>query len=75
MHITALAWSGGHGVKRKAVGQAQGLEGLQEIIGMAFMGIGGLIAVLGGVLFLVIVISALRNKTETPSTHPQTNRT
>tara|TARA_R110000822_G_scaffold159476_13_gene299319 strand:+ start:25013 stop:26398 length:1386 start_codon:yes stop_codon:yes gene_type:complete len=75
MHITALAWSGGHGAKRKAVGQAQGLEGLQEIIGMAFMGIGGLIAVLGGVLFLVIVISALRNKTETPSTHPQTNRT
>lgn len=62
MHITALAWSGGHGVKRKAAGQAQGLEGLQEIIGMVFMGIGGIIAVLGGLLFLVIVISALRGK-------------
>lgn len=64
MHITALAWSGGHGVKRKAAGQAQGLEGLQEVIGMAFMGAGGLIAVLGGVLFLFIVISALVKKSE-----------
>jgi cytochrome c oxidase subunit I len=63
MHITALAWSGGHGVKRKAAGQAQGLEGFQEVIGMAFMGVGGLIAVLGGVLFLFIVISALIKKT------------
>jgi len=62
MHITALAWSGGHGVKRKAAGQAQGLEGLQEIVGMAFMGIGGLVAVLGGVLFLVVVIGALTKK-------------
>jgi len=65
MHITALAWSGGHGVKRKAAGQAQGLEGLQEIIGMVFMGVGGVIAVLGGVLFLVVVISALRGKPAT----------
>ncbi len=72
MHITALAWSGGHGVKRKAAGQAQGLEGLQEVIGMAFMGVGGLIAVLGGVLFLFIVISALIKKSDPLTTHPQT---
>ncbi|MEH6616761.1 MAG: cbb3-type cytochrome c oxidase subunit I [Porticoccus sp.] len=73
MHITALAWSGGHGVKRKAAGQAQGLEGLQEIIGMAFMGAGGLIAVLGGVLFLFIVISALIKKSDPLIRHPQTD--
>ncbi|MEH6468135.1 MAG: cbb3-type cytochrome c oxidase subunit I [Porticoccus sp.] len=73
MHITALAWSGGHGVKRKAAGQAQGLEGLQEVIGMAFMGVGGLIAVLGGVLFLFIVISALIKKSEPLTTHSQTD--
>ena len=62
MHITGLAWSGGHGVKRKTAGQAQGLDGVQEILGMGFMGLGGLIAVIGGVLFLVVVISALRNR-------------
>lgn len=73
MHITALAWSGGHGVKRKAAGQAQGLEGFQEVIGMAFMGVGGLIAVLGGVLFLFIVISALIKKPDPLTTHPQTD--
>jgi hypothetical protein len=64
MHITALAWSGGHGVQRKTAGQAQGLDGLQEIVGMAFMGLGGLIAVIGGVVFLVIVITALLKKNQ-----------
>lgn len=64
MHITALAWSGGHGVKRKTSGEAQGLESLQEIVGMAFMGLGGLVAVIGGVLFLLVVITALLKKTQ-----------
>lgn len=59
MHIIALAWSGGYGAKRKTSGGAQGLESLQEIMGMAFMGLGGLIAVVGGILFLVVVITAL----------------
>lgn len=59
MHITALAWSGGYGVKRKALGQTQGLESLQEVAGMLCMGIGGLTAVIGGLMFLYIVISTL----------------
>ncbi len=46
-------------MKRKTAGEAQGLESLQETLGMAFMGLGGLIAVIGGILFLVVVISAL----------------
>lgn len=62
MHISGLAWSGGYGVKRKTAGAAQGLERLPEIAGMALMGLGGLIAVIGGVLFLVIFFIAWSDK-------------
>lgn len=55
MHVFGLAFSGGHGVQRKTAGAAQGLEKLPEILGMAFMGLGGLVAIIGGVLFLVVV--------------------
>ena len=53
MHIIGLAWSGGHGVQRKTAGADQGLEGLAQIIGMGIMGLGGLVAIIGGILFLV----------------------
>ncbi len=62
VHITALAWSGGYGVKRKTAGAAQGLDSFQEILGMALMGLGGLAAAIGGVIFLVVVIAALRTE-------------
>ena len=55
MHVVGLAFSGGHGVQRKTAGAAQGLEKLPEILGMAFMGLGGLVAIVGGVLFLIVV--------------------
>ena len=60
MHITGLAWSGGYGVQRKTAGAAQGLENLPEIAGMALMGMGGLVAIIGGILFLVVAINAMR---------------
>lgn len=60
LHVAGLAFSGGHGVQRKTAGAAQGLEGIAQITGMAVMGIGALIAISGGVLFLVAVIGALR---------------
>lgn len=53
LHIAGLAWSGGHGVQRKTAGAAQGLEGLAQMAGMSAMALGGLIAIVGGVLFLV----------------------
>jgi cytochrome c oxidase subunit I len=59
MHVLGLAWSGGHGVQRKTAGAAQGLENLPEILGMALVGIGGLTAVAGGVLFLLLVYWAV----------------
>jgi len=62
MHILGLAWSGGYGVQRKTAGAAQGLDRLPEIAGMAMMGLGGLISIIGGLLFLIVTISAMRQK-------------
>ncbi|MEX2498082.1 MAG: cbb3-type cytochrome c oxidase subunit I [Wenzhouxiangellaceae bacterium] len=53
LHIAGLAWSGGHGVQRKTAGAAQGLEGVAQMAGMGAMALGGLIAIIGGVLFLI----------------------
>ncbi len=59
LHILGLAFSGGHGVQRKTAGADQGLESLAQIGGMAVMGLGGLIAIIGGVLFLAAFADAL----------------
>jgi len=58
LHIIGLAWSGGYGVQRKTAGAAQGLENLPEIAGMALMGLGGAISIVGGILFVVVMIKA-----------------
>jgi len=60
MHITGLAWSGGYGVQRKTAGAEQGLEQFEQIAGMGLMGLGGLISIIGGVIFLVVVYLAIR---------------
>lgn len=62
MHIIGLAWSGGYGVQRKTAGAAQGLDSLAQKAGMGLMGLGGLIAIIGGVVFLVIVLRAIYKK-------------
>ena len=60
MHITGLVWSGGYGVQRKVAGAEQVLRTGGEITGMGLMGLGGLIAIIGGLLFVVVVIRAVR---------------
>jgi len=62
MHIIGLAWSGGYGVQRKTAGAAQGLEGIGQTAGMGLMGLGGLVSVIGGLLFLVVAWKSLRGK-------------
>ncbi|HFD79215.1 MAG TPA: cytochrome C oxidase subunit I [Gammaproteobacteria bacterium] len=59
LHIAGLAWSGGYGVQRKTAGLAQGLDSLEKIIGMGMMGLGGLIAIVGGLLFVVVALGAM----------------
>jgi hypothetical protein len=59
MHVLGLAWSGGYGVQRKTAGSAQGLDSLPEVIGMGMMGLGGLISIIGGVLFLIVMLRSM----------------
>jgi cytochrome c oxidase subunit 1 len=67
LHIIGLAWTGGYGVQRKTAGLAQGLERVGEIAGMGLMGLGGLISVIGGLLFLVVAYKSLRNTGLSPN--------
>ena len=60
MHIIGLVWSGGYGVQRKVAGAEQVLRSPAEIAGMGLMGLGGLVAIVGGLLFVVVVLRALR---------------
>jgi hypothetical protein len=59
LHVTGLLWSGGYGVQRKVGGEEQVLRSIGEIAGMGVMGVGGLIAVAGGFLFVVLVLGAM----------------
>ncbi len=62
MHIVGLVWSGGYGVQRKVAGAEQVLRSTGEIAGMGLMGLGGLVAIVGGLLFVVVVAGALRSR-------------
>jgi hypothetical protein len=59
LHVAGLVWSGGYGVQRKVAGAAQAHRGTEEIVAMGIMGLGGLIAVIGGTLFLVLAFMAV----------------
>jgi len=59
LHVAGLLWSGGYGVQRKVAGGEQVLRSTAEIAGMGLMGAGGLIAVVGGLLFVVVVLQAV----------------
>ncbi len=60
--------AGAHGMARKAYGQEQHIRGTGDYVGLSLMGLGGLVAVIGGVLFLLVVVSAWRNRAHT-ATH------
>ncbi|HEU4350946.1 MAG TPA: cbb3-type cytochrome c oxidase subunit I [Burkholderiales bacterium] len=59
LHIAGLLWSGGYGVQRKLAGGEQVLRGTEQIAGMGLMGLGGLLAVAGGMLFAIVVLRCL----------------
>ena len=60
LHIVGLVWSGGSGVQRKVAGAEQVLRSTAEVAGMGLMGLGGLLAIVGGLLFVVVVARAMR---------------
>jgi hypothetical protein len=59
-----FALAGIYGMARKSYGAEQAGRGLGESIGLSVMGIGGLIAVVGGVLFLVVLAKVWRQGSE-----------
>ena len=58
LHISGLAVSGAMGIQRKTAGAAQGLDSLSAKAAMGVMGLGGLLAVIGGILFVWIMLRA-----------------
>lgn len=59
IHVLGLAWSGGYGVQRKVAGAEQALVTLPQKMGMGMMGLGGLIAVIGGLMFVLVCLKAM----------------
>ena len=53
MHIAGLAWSGGYGVLRK---NPDMVLSMKAKVSMGIMGLGGFIAIIGGLMFVVICI-------------------
>ncbi|MBX3125231.1 MAG: hypothetical protein KF718_00860 [Polyangiaceae bacterium] len=53
-----FAWSGAHGMGRKLYGAEQSTDRLGAMLGLGVMSIGGLIAIVGGLLFLTLVMRA-----------------
>ncbi len=58
---SGFALAGIYGMSRKAYGAEQAGRGLGESIGLGVMGVGGLIAVAGGLLFLATVAAIWRH--------------
>lgn len=52
---SGFAVAGAHGMGRKLYGAEQASRGLAESIGLGLMGLGGFVAIAGGILFLAIV--------------------
>lgn len=57
-----FALGGMHGLSRKAYGAEQHIRTIWELIGLGIMGIGGLVAVAGGLLFLFLMVCAAAPK-------------
>jgi hypothetical protein len=66
-HVLGLLWSGGYGVQRKVAGAEQVLRGAEQIAAMGLMGLGGLGAIAGGFLFLILVLRSLWTSSGSPS--------
>lgn len=67
LHIIGLAVSGAMGVQRKTAGAAQGLDSLSVKLTMFIGQAGGGVAVIGGVLFVWVMIRAFMRPAESAS--------
>ncbi len=63
-----LFWAGSHGVPRKTAGSAQNLDSYAKLAGMGLMGLGGIIAILGGATFVINAIFSLLRRRKIENT-------
>lgn len=56
---------GMHGLSRKAYSTEQHIRSVGEVVGLGVMGVGGLIAVAGGLLFLLLMVRAGQSRIST----------
>ncbi|MBI3570219.1 MAG: cbb3-type cytochrome c oxidase subunit I [Gammaproteobacteria bacterium] len=61
LHVLGLVISGGYGVQRKVAGAAQELDTVERVAGMGLMGLGGMISIVGGFLFIYVCYRAMRS--------------
>lgn len=59
---SGFAAAGAVGMGRKIYGQEQHVRGIMDYTGLALMGLGGVIAVAGGILFLFIIVAAVKGR-------------
>lgn len=65
-----FAFAGAHGMARKTYASEQSIRGVADWIGLATMGIGGIIAIFGGLLFLALIATAFTPKKRATLTPP-----
>ncbi len=59
-----FAFAGYHGAARKSYGQEQQINSFSESFGLAVMGGGGLLAIVGGLAFMVLCYRLYKNRTD-----------
>lgn len=67
LFVIGMFLAGSHGVQRKTFGAAQNLDDIAKIIGMSIVGLGGLIAITGGIIFVTNSILSLIGHKKTVS--------
>lgn len=64
LFAAGLYIAGGHGVARKTYGAAQNLDNTWKLVSMSVMGFGGLVAIMGGITFVVNALLTLLGRTK-----------
>jgi len=59
LHALGFTLAGASGVPRKTFGLDQGLSGASEVLAMAAVGLGGAVAVIGGIIFVAQALGCL----------------
>jgi hypothetical protein len=62
-----FAWAGAYGLGRKQYGAEQHVRTVGEYLGLSVMGLGGLVAVAGGIFFLAVMLRGIRASRRTSS--------